>query len=296
MTKSIVIASLGDFMKFILSNFGDSVSFKSHQVNGFLKNGPHMHQFLEIWCVAEGFANITLDGVKKTVKAGEIAILHPFRLHFIQTSEDCKIWNATFSDRIIDDVSANKSRYIWGEDFIFRASDTLIDYIFQHLPPESHEHTSIEPDSPIMLNLKAIYYAIMQEYMTKIPQTTVAHYNTALASIYKFIEENYREDISIADVSKALGYSEKYISLTVSQVPNSNFRKIINQRRVNYAKWALLNSNHKVIDIALECGFQQERTFYRTFKEITGHTPFNYRKIYKFPTTAQPDKKKAKSK
>ena len=37
-------------------------------------------------------------------------------------------------------------------------------------------------------------------------------------------------------------------------------------------------TNWCAIDIALECGFGSERSFYRAFKEITGETPKKYSK------------------
>ena len=42
----------------------------------------------------------------------------------------------------------------------------------------------------------------------------------------------------------------------------------------------LKNTQRTVVDIALECGFGSERNFYRTFKELTGYTPKEYRFSY----------------
>lgn len=268
-------------MKFILTSFGDEVCVKSHHMNGFWKLGPHIHQFVEICCVMEGSVTLTVDKVKKTVKKGEFAVIHPFRLHQYRTSDDSKIWVGVISDRTIDSAVGQYTNNIWGEDFVFHGSDSLFNYVTSHLPPPSDEHMPIDLESPLMYNVIALYFAIMEEYVRNVPQTEIPRYGIALAKIYRYIEENFREDISIKDISTALGYSEKYISHSLSSVPNSNFRKILNQRRVTNAKANLLCSDKKIIDIAMEVGFKQERTFYRAFKEEVKMTPLAFRKKYK---------------
>lgn len=268
-------------MKFILTNFGDGISIKSHHVQGLWKLGPHVHQFIEICCVMDGTLTLNVDKEQRTLKKGDFALIHPFRLHQYQTDENCRMWVGVISDQIIDSTGTQSHSHVWGEDFVFHGSDSLFDYVSDHLPPKSDEHMEIEPDSPIMYRIKAIFCAVMEEYTRKIAQTNVPSYSMALAAIYKYIEENFQNDISIKDISSALGYSEKYISHTLSSVPNSNFRKIINQRRIMNAKAKLRTSDKKIIDIAMMVGFKQERTFYRAFKEEVNMTPLEFRRKYK---------------
>ena len=268
-------------MKFILTNFGDGISIKSHHVHGVWKLGPHVHQFIEICCVMNGSLTLTVDKDQRTLTKGDFAVIHPFRLHQYKTDNECSMWVGVISDQIIESTGAQSHSHVWGEDFVFHGSDSLLNYVSDHLPPKSDEHMQIDLDSPLMYNIKAIFCAVMEEYTRKTPQTIVPSYSMALAEIYKYIEENFQNDISIKDISTALGYSEKYISHTLSAVPNSNFRNIINQRRIMNAKAMLRNSDKKIIDIAKIVGFKQERTFYRAFKEEVNMTPLEFRRKYK---------------
>ena len=268
-------------LKVILTNFGEGFSIKSHHMKGFRKYGPHVHQFVEVCCVMEGTAIVIVDGVRKDLQRGDVAVIHPYRVHYIQSKADCTMWTGVFSDRIVNSFGIQAESNFWGEDFVFSCSESLLGYISEHLPPESDEHMAVEPSSSLRYNVGAIYYGIMEEFTKKVPQTKMPAYSTALARIYEYVERNFNENISIKDVSAALGYSPKYISHVLSNVPNSNFRKILNSRRITNAKWRLLNSNDKIIDIAMLVGFTQERTFYRAFKEETKMTPYAYRKRYK---------------
>ena len=270
----------GLVLQFILTSFGDGVSIKSHHTSGAWRLGPHVHQFLEICCVIEGNVTLIVDKVKKSLKRGDFAVIHPFRLHQYIAEDDSKMWVGVISDQIVGATGASAYNNVWGEDFAFPASESLFNYVTEHLPPKSDEHMPVDFNSPLMYNVKAIYCAVMEEFTKKVPQTNIPSYSMALASIYRYIEEHYREDITIKDISETLGYSEKYISHTLSAVPNSNFRKIVNQRRVTNAKFYLLTTDRKAIDIATLVGFKQERTFYRAFREETGVTPYEYRKKY----------------
>jgi transcriptional regulator GlxA family with amidase domain len=58
-----------------------------------------------------------------------------------------------------------------------------------------------------------------------------------------------------------------------------NFRKLINSLRVDHAKNLLISQKFKMIDVAYECGFTGDRTFYRAFGEITGMSPTEYRRL-----------------
>ena len=274
-------------MKFILTSFGDGCRMKSHHTAGVWRLGPHVHQFVELCCVMEGRVTLIVDKVKKVLGKGEIAVIHPFRIHQYIAEEDSKMWVGVISDQIIYSAGVSSLNNAWGEDFSFLASESLYNYVVDHLPPKNDEHVPVEPDSPLMYNLKALYCAVMEEFTRKVSQNGIPSYNTALALIYRYIEEHFREDITIKDISEALGYSEKYISHTLSSVPNSNFRKIINQRRVTNAKAHLLNSDRKIIDICTLVGFSQERTFYRAFRTETGMTPHEYRQRYKRKSPTQ---------
>ena len=55
-----------------------------------------------------------------------------------------------------------------------------------------------------------------------------------------------------------------------------NFSSILNALRVEYAKKILEKGGFNVLDVALECGFGSERTFYRVFKDSTGMSPRKY--------------------
>ena len=80
-------------------------------------------------------------------------------------------------------------------------------------------------------------------------------------------------ELKVADVAKALLTNNRYILDCIKENRNQTFSQFVNDYRIEYAKQQLLdNPNKTIADIYLEAGFSSERSFYGSFKDITGMT------------------------
>ena len=66
----------------------------------------------------------------------------------------------------------------------------------------------------------------------------------------------------------------------MKQYFNATVSDFVNEQRLNYATDLLINTNRPVIDIALDCGFNNVNYFYRLFKRKHGDSPNSYRKKF----------------
>lgn len=96
--------------------------------------------------------------------------------------------------------------------------------------------------------------------------------------LLSYMEKHFSEDISLADASAMVGFSESHFSKTFKKMTGINFVTYLNMLRVEKAAECLKSSSDKVTDIALSCGFDNVRTFNRVFKDITGSTPSAFAK------------------
>lgn len=86
--------------------------------------------------------------------------------------------------------------------------------------------------------------------------------------------------LSLPDVVTFTGINQKIISAVLNQHLGKSFNFFINEYRVNEVKRRLLdpNFNHLTITgIAFESGFNSQATFQRTFRQITGQSPKEYK-------------------
>jgi len=263
-------------MRVFSSNFGAMTALRCGYLEGRYCLPNHIHQFPEIVLCLDGSMELTVDGTERTMQKGDIAVIAPFRSHSFHTQKYVKRWLAVFSGDFISELISKNGLYGIGEDFVFHASPELLNYIIPKLP-DSHE-MFFDPSSAEIRSFKTLCFAVYEEYMRKVPLSKETKPNRALPSILLYINEHYKENISLAQIGSALGYSPKYISLCLSKVENFNLFNLINSLRSDYAKTLLLSTDLKMIDIAYECGYTNEKSFYRAFKQVTGMTPGEYKK------------------
>lgn len=94
-------------------------------------------------------------------------------------------------------------------------------------------------------------------------------------------------DFSITQLARLLGTNEKYLSNAINEGSGDNFKAFINQYRINSIKQriedAIVSGNPitRFSAIGEACGFKNESTFYRVFKEETGMAPKEYANMMK---------------
>lgn len=87
-------------------------------------------------------------------------------------------------------------------------------------------------------------------------------------------------ELTLFDVSKSIGISERAISEAINKELNKNYYRFINEYRIEEVKKKLLdpNNNHlKIMSLALEAGFNSKASFNRVFKLYVGQTPKQFK-------------------
>ena len=100
---------------------------------------------------------------------------------------------------------------------------------------------------------------------------------TRIQRMIRFIAEHYTQPITIADISKAGGVSEGYGMSVFQKAIGMSMTSYLNKLRLYHAKSALLESQEKILTIAMDSGFGSLSRFYEVFTKDTGQTPQNFR-------------------
>ncbi len=98
--------------------------------------------------------------------------------------------------------------------------------------------------------------------------------NEIKKAIEKYLDEYYKEDISLDIMSEYIGFSSKYLSSLYKQLFGENFKTTLDQKRIEKAKEIMrVNPNIKIKDLAEEIGYNSANTFIRVFKKYEGVSP-----------------------
>ena len=101
---------------------------------------------------------------------------------------------------------------------------------------------------------------------------------TELSAVFKFIEANYSQGITLSDVAQAVGYSPAYLTNRVKRETGQTVNRWIIERRLAGARSLLKKTDRSVEQIATEVGYQNACHFFRQFRQYTGTTPQAWRK------------------
>ena len=108
-----------------------------------------------------------------------------------------------------------------------------------------------------------------------------------------YIEAHLDVPISISTVARDAGMSQWHFQRMFRGLTGDTVKNYIRSRRLGRALDVLLNTDKRIIDIALEADFESQESFTRAFKAAFDMTPAQYRKTGKrlsFPRKIRFDK------
>lgn len=101
---------------------------------------------------------------------------------------------------------------------------------------------------------------------------------TKLDKAFEYIEENYKNQITLNDIATSVGFSKAHFSRAFKKVTEKNFHNYLNEYRISKAEGLLFDNHITITQLAHASGFNSLVTFNRIFKQIKGCSPTDYLK------------------
>ena len=84
-------------------------------------------------------------------------------------------------------------------------------------------------------------------------------------------------ELSLAYLTEKFGVSNKYISTICKRILGMTYIQYVQNERIKLAINYIQNSNYTLDEIASMCGYTNQLTFRRNFKNVTGVNPSEYK-------------------
>ena len=127
-----------------------------------------------------------------------------------------------------------------------------------------------------------LFVYLLQHYATRkkeIPKYKDGLSKYQLRRAISYIKSHLEQDIKLADIAKQLGMSQYYFCHLFRQSMGVSPYKYVIQQRIEQAKKLLRQPQRmSIAEIALECGFTNQSSLNRHFRNLTGTTPNAYRR------------------
>lgn len=124
--------------------------------------------------------------------------------------------------------------------------------------------------------------------ITLVPPTTQAQSLDRLLPVLVRIQARLEEDHSLPALARRAGLSPTHFHRIFSRAIGETPKRYVQRLRLERAAFHLLMLRSRILDIALDCGFENHETFTRAFGRHFGVSPRNYRKIGR-PVARHPD-------
>lgn len=96
----------------------------------------------------------------------------------------------------------------------------------------------------------------------------------------QYMHENYADDINIATLAALENYNVSYYTSWFKKRIGCTPSEYLQMVRIDKAKEILSTTRYRIIDVAMQVGYMNSSSFTRTFREIVGITPGQYRRQF----------------
>ncbi len=230
----------------------------------------HYHNNIELYYLKDGFCNYFIDNGVYEVKVGDLVIIPERVIHktnYAKPRHSRTLINCT-SNYIPESVRPLLSGlvYIYRNPSITKEIERILDKI-----GEKYNGSSQFRDETIRCYTAELFFLIAENAGQK---EKMHSGNLFIEETVTYIQENYMNKITLAEVARMRTLSEEHLSRTFKKETGFGFSEYITLLRLQKAEYMLKNEPGKSIcEIAYACGFNDSNYFSDKFKKAYGIAP-----------------------
>jgi AraC-like DNA-binding protein len=252
--------------------------------DGWCTEPLHTHQFIEIEYIISGTGKQNINGKDYFVKRGDVLFLNIGDSHSIHSIDHLEILNCVFLPQIIEgfeDIRPEEPQlpkliHLSGRA-ILEAEDILFKIEKEHQEKKPGYRSVLKSYIAILITL--LFRFTYNEFKSS--------YSSMTAAILNYLEETSM-DTTLYETANHFNFNPSYFSRLFKKNVGISFSKYIKDRRIKTAVDLLLSTEETVASICNQVGINDQKQFYALFREYSGMTPGQFRKIHKKPASPNP--------
>lgn len=252
----------------------------------------HWHDELEVVVVTEGKTTVAAGADKYVVKQGEGFFVNAGILHAAWDMENsgCRFHSIVFHPRL---VGGGIDSVFWqsyiqpliGNHLLpslwFDGSEAwhqdILDAIEEAWQNCVKEGAGYEFRVRAALSQAVFLLSGYHPIISNQPSAKALRDGERMKTMLHYISEHYREELNTALIAKSVMISESECLRCFRSTIGTPPIQYVRQFRIQKASELLTSTEQKITDIAIQSGFQDMSYFTKTFRELKGCTPSEYR-------------------
>lgn len=252
---------------------------------------PHWHEELELIYIKKGKGTVSVDFQNYTITAPAIILILPGQLHAIQQwmDEQMEYENIIFHpDMLIPRKNDSSSSgflipLLHGQITVPTVFTPVYPYYEDVAAPiDACDAISASKPQGYELSIKSQLYQFFFILNNRCRNLSLSlhnkHHLDKAKNVLKYIENNYMNKITIAEIAEIAGFSESHFMRYFKETMGVTFVEYLKDYRLTMAARLLNGSDSAILAIASETGFDNLSYFNRAFKQKFGMTPSEYRR------------------
>lgn len=253
----------------------------------------HTHDFFELVVIVAGRCGYTYNGHDYVIHAGDTFIVPPGQYHQYHDQNGIDLLNFLWCpDALPFDFKKLRGMSSF-RAFLELEPDSRNAFAFEHhLVLNNDQVVEIEKIHRKMLHEQEILRDGGQLRMTCLFYDLLIllarHYSETgknskpndilhMEQVAEFIEKNYASHLQRQDAAKIFGRGVRMFSDAFNKSFGMSFSDYLTQIRLRHAQQMLTETQMRISEIALECGFCDSNYFCAVFRKVYGITPRKYR-------------------
>jgi beta-xylosidase/AraC-like DNA-binding protein len=241
----------------------------------------HYHQNLDILYVIKGRMDVQIDDAKYRMNSGDFILVNANKRHTIYSKKGILGARFFIDFHMLAEYMGTMDLMFWCNtvtdkndmyDRMRELLDRILDYYFEKDTNALHLNSLCYE----------MLYLLTGNFMVKVGDARLTTDSSLdrmrLKQIQNYIQSNYQSQISLNDLSEKLYLTNAYLSKYIKKHMGLSFSKYLNNVRLFHAMDELSYSNKSITRIALDNGFPTSAAFTKSFRDMHGESPSEYRK------------------
>lgn len=260
---------------------GDFCTFAKHDFRRTSRTPLHKHTFHELFWVEDGKGLHWINGEKRLLTAGDLALIRPSDIHAFSAltqNDHLTIVNFAFYSDIwthcLERYFSNKPVFFERRKIQSREYRLTLDQI--------NELRSVAHDLGNGARNRLFVEKFLLDVLGMLSRTSTPSKNQRIPRWIQDVCEKIRTDLNFQGGTQKLSKlgcrTPEHISREFKRYLKKTPTEVVNEARTSYAAMKLATTDDEIVQIALDCGLENLGHFYELFRTRYGMSPLAYRR------------------
>ena len=243
----------------------------------------HWHNDLEIIYCTEGAVGVKINKESYRLMPGDIILIGSCMPHEIFETgvENAGVLISLGSPFCTSEIFKEIAKSNFPSPVLHSDPDVIhqMNRIAREITGSKPARSSLELRGRLYLLLDILIKKLPSETHTSEDHKKRLMITTKIQNVLDLVAKKYSEDITLDDAAAVSGYEKSAFCRMFKNATNVTFHKYLNSYRIRKAMILLEEEHYTISEISAEVGFTQLKNFCRLFKDCTGQTPTEYRRL-----------------